>query len=191
VHSTIPHKEERFMFPMVYLLSFLLMSAYEKLRALVKGPVISTLNYLFVLFFISLNSVGLFVMANRSAAIGKMEMVRYIHVHYPHKPVNLIYCVFGDVLDKHGGIIPYEEKKLHTREIKNLCALSDSLIIPGEENILVIKKEHLQLESCSTTISENHFILQKQSIPVWVEWLNDNIYNGFNPTDVYELYRHE
>jgi phosphatidylinositol glycan class B len=191
VHSIIPHKEERFMFPLIYLLPLLLISAYQKLRELVNGTLLIVLKYLCIVFFVTLNSAGLLVMANRSAAIGKMEMVRYIHEHYPDKPVNLIYCVFGDVLDKHGGIIPYKEKKLHAREIKNLCALADSLIIPGEENILVIKKEHLQMESCSSTISENHFILQKQSVPVWAQWLNDNIYNGFTPTDVYELYRHE
>jgi phosphatidylinositol glycan class B len=191
VHSLIPHKQERFIFPMIYLLPLLLMSAYEKLSEMANKYLLSALNYLFIIFFVTLNLAGLIFLTSRSGANGKIAMVKYIHDHYPNKPVNLIYCQFGDILDKHGNIIPYEEKKLHAREIKTLCDLSDSLIVTGAENILVIKKLHLQMQSCSTTIEANHFILKKQSMPEWVQWLNVNMYNGFDPMDVFELYRHE
>jgi phosphatidylinositol glycan class B len=191
MHSIVPHKEDRFMFPMIHLLPLLLVSAYEKLRELANKRVISILNYLFIVFFVTLNLAGLIFFASRPAATGKMEMIRFIHNNYADKPVNLIHCVYSDVLDKHARIVPYEEKNLHTREIKNLCALSDSLIIPGEENILIIRKEDLLLESCSSALTQNHFIFKQYSMPEWGQWLNANIYYGFNPQDVYELYRHE
>jgi phosphatidylinositol glycan class B len=191
VHSAIPHKQERFMFPMIYLLPLLLMSAYEKLSEMANRYVLSILNYLFIIFFVTLNLAGLIFLTSRPGANGKIEMVKYIHDHYPDRPINLIYCEFGDILDKHGNIIPYEEKKLHAQKIRTLCDLSDSLIVDGAENILVIKKLHLQMQSCSTAIEANHFILKKQSMPDWVQWLNATIYHGFDPMDVFELYVYE
>ncbi len=191
VHSLIPHKEERFLFPMVYLLPILLISAYEKLAELIQGKVLIILNFLFIAFFITLNSAGLLIMAGRSAGIGRMGLVKYIHDHYHDKPINFIYCTYADIRDKHGGIVPYEEKKMHLKEINNLCDLSDSLIVPGEENILVIRKENLELESCNTTISENHFVLQEQSVSELGQWFNEYIYGAFSDEDIYQLYTQE
>lgn len=191
IHSCIPHKEERFIFPLVYLLSIIMVLAYERINSFLNKPFLSSINYVIIIALVILNSIGLIIVSTCSAGNGKMVIVKYIHDEFGKAPVNLIQSNWGDIYDKHGGIIPFQEKQVNMRSIDNLCDLTDSLLAPNEENILVVQKRSLLLKSCSSSIASNHFVMKKQSLPVWVEWLNDNLYNGFDKLDVYVLYKKE
>ncbi len=191
LHSIVPHKEDRFLFPLVYLLAFILCSAYQKWMYFLKPRLLKGITYLIILILIPVNLTGLTAMGTRAPAIGKMEIVFYIHSHYPSSTVNLIFCAYADAYDMHVGVRPYLDENVHVREINNLCELSDSLLVPEAKNILVIRKENLRMMSCSATIPDKHFVLKKQSIPKWLEWLNDNIYFGFDSLSIMELYEQE
>ncbi|HSH65011.1 MAG TPA: hypothetical protein VLB84_04240, partial [Bacteroidia bacterium] len=162
----------------------LLILAYEHIYTFLNRSV----NYLFGLALIITNSIGLIVMGT-TAGNSKMEIVKYIHDKYGEKPINLIQCTYTDVYDKHGGIIPYPEKQMSTTFIGNLCDINDSLFQPERENLLVTQKRNLLFKSCATLIPIKNFVLEKQSIFSWVEWLNERFYNGFDDLDVYVLYK--
>lgn len=191
IHSFIPHKEERFLFPVIYLLPVILIAAYEIMLPFFNGFLKITIQYVFLPLLILINCTGLIAVSTSLAGNGKMAIVQYIHAAYGEKPINLIQSNWGDVYDKHTHIIPYNEKKINRISIDNLCNLTDSVIVKGVENLLVIQKRSLELKSCAASLDENHFIMKKQSVPVWVEWLNDNVYNGFDKLDIYVLYQKE
>ena len=191
IHSCIGHKEERFIFPVIYLFPVMLILAYEMTVSYLRGAVLSIFNYLLVSILLLLNFIGLFFLGICFAGNGKIVITKYIHDHYSEKPIHIVQSSWHDVYDKHGNIIPYKEKTMDQVVIGNLCDLTDSILIPGKENLLIIQKRSLELKSCASAISEHHFVLKKQSVPTWFEWINNNFYYGFDGLDIYMVYRKE
>jgi len=192
IHSMISHKEERFLFRMVYLFPYILVTGYEQIRIVFKNKILVKLvNYFLAILFISTNLTGLIVMAQKSAGIGRMAITKHIHDRYKNRPVNLIYCSWANPYNPWNGIPEkfYLEKNMTDRRINNLCELNDSLIVSGAVNFLVGRKIDFENQECSNIVHENNFNFEKQSIPNWIECINEK-YKGFENKNILMLYKY-
>ena len=192
-HSLIPHKEERFLFPLVYLFPIIMISSYVWVIQLLKRRnTIMVINRILVGLFITVNVIGLVAMSQKAAGIGRMAVTKYIHDHYRGHPMNLIYCNWSNPYDPWYGLPArfYLDGKMSTHHIGNLCQLNDSILQPSAENILIIRKQDLDYNDCKKAIETNHFVFKMQSIPVWEEWLNKR-YRGFDNNSILVLYHRE
>ena len=192
IHSIIPHKEERFLFPVVFLFPIILILGYTQLLLIIKNKhTIRLLNYILLTVFITVNLIGLIAMSQKSAGIGRMEITKYIHDRYRNKKINLIYSSWANPYNPWQSLPVkfYLEKNMVDRHINNLCELNDSMIVPEAENLLVIRKIDLENQECSKFIQKNNFIFVKQSIPEWIEYLNQK-YKGFENQNILMLYKY-
>jgi GPI mannosyltransferase 3 len=191
VHSIIPHKEDRFLFPIVYLFPIILVSAYELAICILKNNIIiRILSFLLIVIFVIINGVGLIAMAQKSAGIGRMEITKYIHENFKGKKTNLIYSTWANPYNPWQSLPMkfYLEQNMSTTHIENLNELNDSLFIDNTENFLVIRKAELGDAQHEEIISSFGFKYEKQSIPIWIERLNQN-YHGFENYNIIILYR--
>lgn len=190
VHSFIPHKEERFLFPVVFLFPLILMEGYLFIRKNLRGSFNSKIPwYLMLVIFIGLNSVGLIALALKSAGIGRMEITRHIHKNYQNKPVNLIFCKWANPYNPWNSLPVkfYLQDCLNFQNINKLCDLHDSLFVDGATNLLVIRKSDKNRADCLNELKIYNFRFEKQSIPKWVESINYR-FKGFDNGEILELY---
>lgn len=191
-HSFIAHKEERFIFPLVYLFPMMMVSAYQELSLFVKNRfAFLLLNYILVSLLIFSNSIGLLAMGYKSAGIGRMEITRYIHKESKSDRINLIYCSWANPYNPWHSLPMkfYHEQCMKEKRINSLCELNDSMLIPHAKNFLIIRKADLGNPQCNTCLTSNHFIFVKQSIPPWIEQLS-KIYGDFDCQNILELYEY-
>lgn len=194
IHSFVPHKEDRFLFPLFYLFPILLMTGYMKLKSILKQQqVFKMITYVLAIMFLVVNLGGVVTMSRQSAAKGRMAISKYIHDHYTDEHINMIYTYWANPYRPFQGLYSrfYLEKEMSHQFIGDLCHLSDSVILPDAVNFLVVRKEEIKPDHCREMISEYRFIPIMQSIPVWAEALTDNLYKGFKEGNVLCLYRYE
>ncbi len=188
VHSMIPHKEERFLFPIIYYLPIVLMMAYQKTEPLKSRLFKSMFNrYLFYFIlgiFILANSIGLAAMATRSAGIGRMEITKYIHENYGDKSIRLLFLNISNPYDPWQFLKAnfYEEKNMEERKIESLCELDSMSSDSSKTILLVISEATLKTVACKDAFDRFHFKKKIQSIPKftenstnWLEGINKNL----------------
>jgi len=193
IHSFFPHKEERFLFPLVYLFPLILIDGYSIFCHLFKNRfLVKFANYLIIIVFVIINSIGIIAMGQKSAGIGRMEISKHIHDKYGSLKINLIYCSWANPYNPWSSLPVkfYLEDSLTDHRINNLCELNDSLYIDNAINLVVILKNDKDNIECSQVLSTNSFVFETQSIPKWIEKLNKR-YEGFENHDILELYRFE
>lgn len=191
IHSFVPHKEVRFLFPIVYFFPLLLIEGYMLVDKLItKRLWIKTLNFVLIVIFVLINSIGLIAMAQKSAGIGLMEITKYIHDKYGNKNINLVYCPWANPYNPWHSLPLkfYLEDSMTEHRIKNLCELSDSLLTDDAVNLLVIRKIDKKNIDCSIILNSNNLIFETQSVPKWIELINEK-YKGFDNNNILELYK--
>ncbi len=189
-HSLVPHKEERFLFPIAFLVPFVLLSGYEIFISFLKSVHWLRLLKLTMIVLFLMNLPALVAMMVKPAGIGRMELTQFIHYQYPGKPIHLIYCTWGNPYNPWQSIPVkfYLEGNMKATEIKNLCALNDSLILPNTTNLLVIRKIDLNKKECLQQLEKINFECIKQSAPDWILWLN-KAYGGLDENETLLLYQ--
>ncbi|MFA6400232.1 MAG: hypothetical protein WCX31_01195 [Salinivirgaceae bacterium] len=192
VHTLVPHKEERFIFPIVFLFPIILVSGYNQFVLIIRSRyMIRALNYFMALIFLAVNLIGIVAMSQKAAGNGRMEISKYIHDNYGTKLIKLIYCSWANPYNPWNSIPIkfYAEKKMDSKLINNLCEINDSLIDTGAQNFLIVRKIDLRNQECSQLIYQHNFVFVKQSIPKWIEFIN-KYYKGFDEGDVLVLYKY-
>jgi phosphatidylinositol glycan class B len=191
-HSMIAHKEERFLFPIVYFFPLMLIESYLVINKIVVNCLLNrVLNYLLIVIFVSVNTIGIIAMGQKSAGIGRMGITKHIHDRYGNKNINLIFCSWANPYDP-WHYLPvrfYLEDSLTEHRIDNLCELNDSLFRQDAVNLLVIRKFDKENIQCSQMIENNKLIFETQSVPKWIEIINSG-YRGFDNCNILELYRY-
>lgn len=191
IHSLIPHKEERFLFPIIYLFPLALMEGYIIFETICrKKSFLKLINVLLITIFIIVNAIGIIAMGQKSAGIGRMEITKHIHDNYGDENINLIYCSWANPYDPwHGLPIKfYLEESIITQKINNLCELNDSLFQDDAVNLIVVRKIDKQNIECSKILNSDIINFEIQSIPRWVELINQR-YKGFENHEILELHK--
>lgn len=190
IHSLIPHKEERFLFPLVFLLPLVFMVSYQTVINLIHSNIIkNSLKYALITFFVIINTIGLVAVSQKSAGMGRMKITQFIHENYRERHINLIHCSWANPYNPWHGLPTkfYLEKNMNCKRINSLCELNDSLIMRDAVNLLITRKVDLQDQNCVGKIKERGFVFKIQSIQPWIEKLN-LYYKGINGDDILMLY---
>jgi GPI mannosyltransferase 3 len=190
VHSFIPHKEERFLFPMAFLFPIILVSGLQ--RIITYTPVTIWKRIIFsilCLIFLSLNLTGIIALAVKPAGLGRMQITRYIHNTYSGKKINLLHTNWANPYNPWNSLPAkfYLENDIKFNHLENLCAISDSIIDLHSVNLLVVRKSDLNHTNCTHILDKYPFKYKGQSIPKWVEMMN-RVYGGFKNYDILVLY---
>lgn len=190
-HSIVSHKEARFLFPIVYLFPLMLIECYLILNDLGAGFSFKrSLKYYIGIMFVIVNVIGIIAMGQKSAGIGRMQITKYIHDKYGKEKINLISYSYGNPYNPWLGLPNkfYHEDSLTEYRINSLCELNDSLLQDEAINLLVIRKIDKNKIDCCKTLNTNKLIFELQSVPKWIETINDN-FRGFENDNLLELYK--
>jgi phosphatidylinositol glycan class B len=190
VHSLIPHKEERFIFPIIYFFPLIMMLSFNLIYQIRQNDILKkTYTVLLIFTFLIINGIGLLAMSQKSAGLGRMEISKYIHEHYGNKKINLIYCVWSNPYDPWQGLTAkfYLEKNIESVKIDKLCFLNDSLLLKNSRNLLVIRKYDREYDECKNVLNSKNIKPLVKSVPDWILKLNNKFYN-YPDQDVFELY---
>ena len=192
-HSIIPHKEERFMFSMVYYAPIMMALAYNSLYTFIqKRTITKVINYLLLTLFAVANIVGIAVMSQTGPEKGRIALTKYVYDNYKNRPINIIFVTCSNPYNPwHYSPIQfyYPDNIKSSIHIQNLEELNDSLLIAGYDNLLFVKKPDLEHPNAARFIEENGFIFEKQSVPVWVEKIH-KIHDNYSTMWAYTLYKH-
>jgi phosphatidylinositol glycan class B len=190
VHSFVPHKEERFIFPIIYFFPLIMMLAIDLIFQIKQNFILKKSYTILLIFtFLIINVIGLLAMSQKSAGLGRMEISKYIHDHYGDKKINLIYCVWANPYDPWQGLKAkyYLEKNMESVKIDRLCYLKDSLLLKNTCNLLVIRKCDRDVKECKYVFNSKKIKLLVKSVPDWILKLNNKFYH-YPDQDVFELY---
>jgi phosphatidylinositol glycan class B len=167
-HSLVGHKEERFMFPMIYFLPLILSLIYSKYihyrkpKRVIQGSVI-----LFFLFNFSLA----FLMGTKGTDRGRLVIAEYVYDNYKGKEIDLIHTkeayLFQDPL---GSLTMnfYNQKNLNIVEVDDICEIPSLLKGSEKEKLIVIQFGDLKSNTC---LNIENAIFLKESLPLKKEWL--------------------
>jgi len=193
-HSLVPHKEERFIFPLAYLFAIVLITAYNLLNDFIqKRGITRVLNYALLVLFTVVNIIGLLVMGFSGADKGRITMTKYVYDHYNKHPLNILYLTNSNPYSPwHFGFnqfyLPNNIKKqthIHSVEEINVFPPMDSC-----DNLLFIRKCDLKDPNVTQLIEKNGYIFKKQSVPIWVEGVF-KLHDNFPKMWIYTLYEHK
>lgn len=197
-HTLIPHKEERFLFPMINLIPIVLILAYQEfieiafVRRLKNVKSIRIGFVIFIVFCAGLNIIGLFVMTFKPAGIGRTAITKYIHDTYGEKPIKVIcnnwanpYNPFMSIPTKY-----YVQKNITDTVISSISSLQPQQIDKAKVNIFITHKSELKDPDNRKILSDLGFVEVKQSIPKWTEKLN-TVYKGFSNDEILVAFEYQ
>jgi phosphatidylinositol glycan class B len=176
-HSLIGHKEERFMFPMIYFLPLILSLIYSKYihdrkpKRVIHGSMI-----LFFLF----NFFLAFLMGTKGTDRGRLVIAKHVYDNYKGKEIDLIHTKEAYLFHDPSGSLTmnfYNQKNLNILEVENICEISRLLKDSQKEKLVVIQFGDLKSNTCLNI--ENATFL-KESLPLKKEWLIEINNKGAN-----------
>ncbi|NHA07723.1 mannosyltransferase [Mucilaginibacter sp. HC2] len=186
IHSIIPHKELRFLFPLVNLSPLLLILSYQKLyKNIIRIKLKPThekyvIGFIWSLFFV-INIVGLFAIASTGAGLNETVVTEYIHRNYKEDKTNLI--MNGGINPYVDWVIPknsyYSSSGLHIDRITTIWQ-SDLLEHKKRQykNLLIIYKNDITGPQSLRFMKSIGLIKVYQNIPE----LTTMIYNFYKPS---------
>lgn len=192
-NSLIVHKEERFLFPLLMMVPFLLMEAWQALSrsrlAFSFSRIPNGIRVLLLVLFLSANLFGMGVMAMKSAGLGRMHITEFVHRNYGNKPLRLIAADWSDPYNPwvFSRARFYEEKDMQSVLIHSLCELDSLTPLPARTDLLVIRKFEHNNTACAHMIQQHGFVMITQSIPAWIALLNES-FAYFDNGEILELY---
>ncbi len=89
-HMVVSHKEERFLFPIVFFAPLFFVQFFQLLIDTIPKKIALTLVGLTSLGILTTSVVGLPILATTSAGLGRNGITHFIHQNYQGRPVNLI-----------------------------------------------------------------------------------------------------
>jgi len=192
VHSLIPHKELRFLFPLINLVAVMIVLAIQEIKwreinAKWKKPLL-IIGVLLGL----INLSALVVASVKPAGIGRINITKRIQQIQGNNTVNLITYESSNPYDPWvGGMARfYLPSGVHFKHIESLSKLDSTLLESNDRNLLVLKVKDVKEPGVSNRISYLGFKKVDQSIPESLI-LPLQIYGGFKAEDVLILYSAE
>lgn len=179
-HSLVPHKEIRFLFPIAFLLPLFFMQGLRGFKESYPLKRLEKPLLAYAYFFLGLNLLGLVAMGFKPASIGRMEITEMIHESQTSERIHLIYGEDANPYDPWGGLYAhhYLPEGIQETEIKSLCDLDDSKLMPSAQNFLVVTKHQLNNPECIEVLEGMKTEKLGQSMPAWIERVNIWFSNG-------------
>lgn len=185
IHSLIPHKEDRFLFPLINFISLLItlgwQESYNKFKF--SSGIIFNQKIIGILasFLAIINVLGLLIMCFSPMGNGSKNITQYIHQNYQTIPVNLIQEANSNLYSPL-YMIPLNEIFYADRNVRQFTV--DELLKPAGKTLnlprvtlFACKKENLDLPDHKEIILKFNLKPKIQSIPKWIEWIS--AYNIF------------
>lgn len=185
IHSLIPHKELRFLFPLINFIPLLLVYAYQLIGSKIKqNDVVKVLSSSLLFAFLVVNLGGLFMMMFKPAGDGRINMAYYIHKKYDGANLLRIYCPKNEnpyVVGVGKGL----KANFYFQDNFVLGDLANDDFLRSDSNriVLVYKGDYKEREK----LKHNHFKLKKSAMPEWIIKMN-YFYQVFNENSVLLLY---
>lgn len=156
IHFIIPHKEVRFLFPLVNFLPLVIIRGlFEPMSGDPSGTAKSWLTRTLTIVIVFLNAVALLMVTLSPPQSGRIRITKYIQDHYAATNVTL-YCTGTDNLFEPHPFIRqsyYELPSVTSIEFRNVYDI-DSIKLRAGTNLIVLRKKYLQ-------------------DPLLIEWLKD------------------
>lgn len=199
VHSIIPHKEDRFLFPIINFIPLLVISGWQEIKVnyqknfRYKVYKISVLIFLGILVMI--NVLGLTVMSARPMGNGAKAITYYIHKNYKGKPANLIYDMNSNPYNPLyllPDMLPLRERFYADENVKGinmqeLLKKEGTIINNNQLNLFVFEKANINDPDFEEIIKRYNLKFKTQSIPEWIQKI-DSYYSEPGNTNTLILY---
>ena len=190
IHSIIPHKELRFLFPVVNLVPIILILAYQEIDQAItswKRPGQLALRYVLVVL-LAINCVGAVTVSLKPSDVGLMTITRYIRQNYGDMSIRLISFNQSNPYGRPEYITTfYMEDDMEDIRLGSLNELADSLLHKNKVNLLVLKREDAETVLTQELLNRYSATKKVQCIPEWMEPLM-TLYGGVRRRDIRELY---
>lgn len=183
VHSIIPHKELRFLFPMVNFIPLLLIWGYERIIVLMDKWACR----LWISLFCVVNMGGVLMMTCKPAGYGNVRMMQYLTCKYADTAMPLYATPLGNPFLE-SSFLPIHFYQDHRVSLYDY--LED---IEKPSMFKVVKMEHcaavvMNMEKDRRKYLESHgFTEEFRSIPIWTECMN-RFYNVYDEERTLILY---
>ncbi len=171
-HSLVGHKEERFLFPIVFMvpyimslgIDFLLNLSKEKVRSILKGGIF--------LLLVPINLFGSSLISVTPAGSGKMNFTQYVRRHYGNKPIRAFAPLYGNPYSMWGEFTAYyRENDMENLRIDNFI-IEDSLYRDDAVNFFMIRKMDLYSPECKKLIADKKMKLLFSSHSDFIRKIN-------------------
>jgi phosphatidylinositol glycan class B len=187
VHFLVPHKEVRFLFPIVNFLPLILIKGmFEPMFGNTLRPKVVQI---LVMFIIIVNSVALTITLFSSPENGRIQITKYVYDHFKDEKLKIYYIGADNPFRPYPFIRQsfYEIAPVTFQQLQYFEQI-DTAHITGDVNLLVLRRRHLhdgEIEDQLKSVEAEHLSSGK---PSWCRYLLNMISYSPDGND-YVLYR--
>jgi phosphatidylinositol glycan class B len=170
VHSIVGHKEERFLFPLIYYIPFILTFFYERFFYKIKSKI---LKISLLAIFILSNIFLTVLVSTKGTGRGRLVIAKYLHDNFSDKEIDLILVKDAYLFEDPEGVLNlnfYLQKNLNILYVNNICEMAEVINKSSNEILFVIEYGDLKDDSC---LNLENSIFLKESLPIKKQWLSN------------------
>ncbi|UEG48538.1 hypothetical protein LK994_07800 [Ferruginibacter lapsinanis] len=173
IHSIIPHKEFRFLFPLMNFIPVIILIAWQTIEPKLSGinQILSRTffsNIIVIILFL-INAVALVAVMSR-AADGRVAISRYLHNTYPLQPKKIVYSRWCDYVTPELPATFYTDKNTALVQLDALSLFNISFIDTTKLNFFVLRRgiDQAQNDAKGNLLETLGYKKVKQSLPQWI-----------------------
>lgn len=186
VHSLIQHKEERFLFPLAWLLPAVIIEVVQCIQwDKLKSKVLLTAKVLVAILCL-VNAVGVFASILKPPRNGNIRIIQQIATLQKKNSIHLIIARgFNPLIDF--GIVPefYFLPDVEIAEAADTPSFLKLNLSSTRLNVVAVPKSVCRQKVFHVFCAKNHFVQIEQSVP---EWLRNFIAYDYLKSQVYVLF---
>ncbi|ANI89374.1 hypothetical protein A9P82_08765 [Arachidicoccus ginsenosidimutans] len=190
IHLIVPHKEVRFLFPIIYFIPFIIFKAASLIanhfqRNIIKDNrwLTKSIDFIYLLP-ITINIIYLVVALFSPPIHGRMAIAKYIYNHYPNEQIQLLSFKQNNPFKPYSVLRQsfYEMKNLDYVSINHYDTLPQIKIIPFSTiKLLVIRRNDFTDSTISNLIHQSKITIVKTANPLWIDKIRDLV--GINNSE--------